>query len=111
MVSSVTTDQVAMSTVTLIRGRSLRSAANVLRLALEAVIALLAAAEHTTFLLELLHGDGGQFGCVMVFWSVVVRLVDGDGRMNDSGLDSLFLDYGLNGFMDMVMHVLAADGG
>lgn len=77
-------------------------AANVLRLAFEAIVALLAAPENTALLLELAHVDGWKLGCGVVLGGVVVNLVDGYGRVDDAGLDGLLLDYRLDG----LVHVL-----
>ena len=39
----------------------------------------------------------------MVLGGVVVRLVDGDGGVDDVGLDGFFLDDGLDGFVDVLV--------
>lgn len=88
----------------------LESSANVLGLALEAVVALATAAENTTLLLELGHGHGRELRGLVVGSSVVVDLVDGDGSVDDVGLDGLLVDDGLDGLVDVVVDVLAADG-
>lgn len=88
----------------------LESAANVLGLALEAVVALATSAENTTLLLELGHGHGRKLRGLVVSGSVVVDLVDGDGGVDHVGLDGLLVDDGLDGLVDVVVDVLAADG-
>jgi hypothetical protein len=60
-----------------------------LRLANEAVLALLTAGKGTALLLELGHGDGGKSGGSVVLGGVVVDLMDGDGGVGDVGLDGL----------------------
>jgi hypothetical protein len=76
--------------------------ADVLGDALELVITLLAAAEDTTLGLELVHGHGWQSGALVVCSSVVVNLVDGDGGVDDVGLDDLLVDNGLDGLVDVL---------
>lgn len=60
-----------------------------LRLADEAVLALLAAGEGAALCLELGHGDGGEGRCGVVLGSIVVDLVDGDGGVGDVRLNGL----------------------
>jgi hypothetical protein len=79
------------------------------RLTLEPVLALVAASERTTLLLELGHGDGRKGGGGMVLSSVVVNLVNGDGCVGDVRLDGLLLDDGLDSLVDVVVVVLASD--
>lgn len=80
-------------------------------LTLEAIIALFAAGEDTTLLLEVGHADSWKSGGGVVLGSVVVNLVDGDGGVDDSRLDDLLLDDGLDGLVDVVVDVLAGNDG
>jgi hypothetical protein len=80
-------------------------------LTLEAVVTLLAASQDTTLLLEVGHGDGRKSRGAVVLGSVVVNLVDGDGGVDNVGLDGLLVDDGLDGLVDVVVDVLTADGG
>ena len=88
-------------TVVVARARELRldsadgtgateSTANGARLALETVEALLATSEDTTLLLEVGHADSGKGRGGVVLGSVVVNLVDGDGGVDNGGLDCLW---------------------
>jgi len=65
------------------------STTNRARLALETVEALLAASEDTTLLLEVGHADSRKGRSGVVLSSVVVDLVDGDGGVDNGGLDGL----------------------
>ena len=80
-------------------------------LTLEAVVTLLAASQDTTLLLKVGHGDGRKSRGAVVLGSVVVDLVDGDGGVDNVGLDGLLVDNGLDGLVDVVVDVLTADGG
>lgn len=71
-------------------GGAAQGTANRAWLALEAVIALLAAGEDTTLLLEVGHADSWESGGGVVLGSVVVNLMDGDGGVDDSWLDDLW---------------------
>jgi len=82
--------------------------ANVLGLTLESIILLLAAGERTTLLLELIDAKSGEFGSIVVCGGVVVYLVNGDSSVDDIGLNSLLVDNGLDGLVDVVMDVLTA---
>jgi len=84
--------------------------ANGAGLAGETVGALLAAAENTALALELLAGDGREDGGGVVLGSVVVLLVDGDGGVHDMRLNGSAVDNRLDGLVDVVVVVLAADG-
>jgi len=86
-------------------------AADVLGLALKAVVAFLAAAEHTALLLELRHVDRRQFGSRVEFGRLVMDLVDRDSGVDDVGLDRLLVDYRLDGLVDMMMDVLSGNSG
>lgn len=78
-------------------------------LALEGIGALLTACEGTARLLEVGHGNGRESGGGVVLGFVVVYLMHGNSRVYDVGLDSLLLDYWLNGFVDVVMYMLASN--
>jgi hypothetical protein len=93
---------VAGSAVTEVAEARSSATADVLGDALELVITLLAAAEDTTLGLELVHGHGWQSGALVVCSSVVVNLVDGDGGVDDVGLDDLLVDNGLDGLVDVL---------
>lgn len=84
-------------------------AANILRLALKPIIALLTAAQHTTLVLELVHRDGRQLSRLMILGRIVMRLMHGDSRMHNLGLHNLPLNNWLDRLMDMVMDMLAAN--
>ena len=60
------------------------------RLAIEAVVALFAARQNATLLLEVGHGDGGQGGGVMVLGGVVVCFADRDNGVDYMGLNGFF---------------------
>jgi hypothetical protein len=87
------------------------STTDVLGDTLELVVALLAASEGTTLGLELLHGHGWESSSLMVGSLVMVNLMDGDGGVDNVGLDGLLLDNGLDGLVDVVMNVLSANSG
>lgn len=78
--------------------------------AVELVGALAAAGEGAAGLLELVHAHCWEGGGGMVLGGVVVDFVDGDGGVDDVGLDGLLVDDGLNGLMDMMMDMLASNG-
>jgi hypothetical protein len=78
---------------------------------LELVVTLLATAENTTLLLELVHCHGRESGSLMVGSSVVVNLVDGNGGVDYVGLDDLLLDNRLDSLVNVVVDMLAADSG
>lgn len=78
---------------------------------LKLVVALLTTMEGSTRGLELLHGHGRQRGSLMVSGLVVVDLVDWDGGVDHVWLDSLLLDYRLDGLVDVVVNVLSTNGG
>lgn len=79
-------------------------------LALEAVVALLTAGEDTALLLEVGHGDGWESGGGVVLCRVVMHLVDGNGGVGNVWLNGLLVDDWLDGLVDVVVHVLTANG-
>jgi hypothetical protein len=83
---------------------------NVLRDTLESIIALLAAGKSSTLVLELVHGHGRKSSGAVVGGLVVVNLVDGNGGVNNVGLDGLLLDDRLDSLVDVVVNVLTANG-
>jgi hypothetical protein len=83
----------------------LEGTANVLGLTLETIVTLLTTTKNTSLLLELSHSHGRKLGSLMVLSGVVVDLVNGNGGVNNRRLDSLLVDNGLNGFMDMLRYV------
>jgi len=82
-----------------------------LGLTLEAVVALLTAGQDTALLLKVLKTDGREGRRRVVLGGVVVGLVDRDGGVGDVRLDGLLLDDGLDGLVDVVVDVLAGNGG
>ena len=62
-------------------------------------------------MLELIHGHSRQSSGAVVGGLVVVNLVDRHGSVDDIRLDSLLLDNGLDGLMDVVVDVLTTNGG
>lgn len=80
-------------------------------LAGKGVRALLATAQGAALTGELVHGHGGEGGDLVVLGLVVVDFVHGDGGVHDGGLDRLLLDDGLDGLVNMVVNVLAGNGG
>lgn len=87
------------------------SATDILGLALEPVVPLLAASEHAAALLEVVEGDGRKDGCFVVDCGVVVGFVDWDRGVDYAWLDGFLVDDGLDGFVDVVVDVLACYGG
>jgi len=84
---------------------------NVLGYTLKLIVTLLASGQGTALRLELAHGHRWQSSGLVVSGSVVVDLMDGDSGVDDVGLDGLLLDNRLNGLVDVMMNVLAANGG
>lgn len=78
------------------RAGAAEGAADGARLAAKGVGALLAPRERAALALELVHGDGGEGGGGVMLGFVLVHLVDGDGGVDDGGLDGLLLDDGLD---------------
>lgn len=68
-------------------GGASKSAANGLGLALETVVTLLATGQDTTLLLEVGHADGRESRGRVNLGGVVVNLVDGNGGVDNGGLD------------------------
>lgn len=87
------------------------STTNVLGDTLELVVALLAASKSAALGPELLHGHGWESSSLMVGSLVMVNLMDGNGGVDNVGLDSLLLDNGLDGLVDVVVDVLSANSG
>ena len=81
------------------------SATDVLRDTLKLVVALLAAGESTALGLELLHGHGWESSSLMVGSLVMVNLMDGDGGVDNVGLDGLLLNNGLDSLVDVLNDV------
>jgi hypothetical protein len=69
--------------------------------AFETVVALLLATQGTALTLELVHGDGWQRRGTVVLRGGVVHFLDGDGRVDDLGLDNFLLDYRLDSLVDV----------
>jgi hypothetical protein len=81
------------------------SATDVLGDTLKLVVALLAAGESTALGLELLHGHGWESSSLMVGSLVMVNLMDGDGSVDNVGLDGLLLNNGLDSLVDVLNDV------
>jgi len=84
---------------------------NVLWYAFESVVALLTTLKRSALAGELTHSHGWKRSRVMVGCLVVVYLVNGDSGVDDVGLDSLLLHNRLDSLMDVVVDMLATDGG
>jgi len=84
---------------------------NILGDTLEGVVALFTTSESSTLLLELIHSHGRESCSAVVGGLVVVNLVDGNGGVDDVGLNSLLLNNRLDGLVDVVVNVLASNGG
>ena len=65
-------------------------AADLARLALEAVVALFTAGENTALLLEISHAYSWESRSSVVLGSVVVDFVDRDGGVDDNRLDGFY---------------------
>ena len=78
------------------------STADVLGDTLERIVTLLTAGKGATLGGELLHGHGGQGSSVVVGGLVVVNLVDGNGGVDNIGLDGLLLDNRLDSLVDVL---------
>jgi len=80
-----------------------------LGLAGKGVSTLLTAAQGTTLALEFRHGDWGEGRGGVVLGLILVHLVNGDGGVDDGGLDNLFLDDGLDSLVNVMVDVLACN--
>jgi hypothetical protein len=80
-------------------------------LTLESIVTLLTTSQDTTLLLEVGHADSGEGRGAVVLSGIVVNLVDGDGGVDNVGLNRLLVDNGLDGLVDVVVDVLAANRG
>jgi hypothetical protein len=82
---------------------------NALGTALEglSVLCLATASQSPTLLLELVHADWRHGGSIVVAGGVVMDLVDGDGSVYHMGLDDFLLYDRLDGFVDVVVDLLA----
>jgi len=85
--------------------------ANVLWNTLELVEALLTTTENSALLLEVAHGHGWKSSSLVVCSSVVVDLMDGNGGVDNIGLDNLSLDYWLDCLVDVVVNMLSSNSG
>ena len=54
---------------------------------------------------EFIHGLGRKHGCFMVYWRLMVHLMDGHGGVHNLGLDDILLDNWLDVLVDMVVSV------
>src|SRR4051794_2589708 len=63
------------------------------------------ATECTTLALELIHAHSREGGGAVVTGSFVVDFVDGDGSVDDLGLNGLFLNDGLDFLVDVTFCV------
>jgi len=85
--------------------------ANSLWLTGESITSLFASGQSTALALELVHGDRGQLGGCVVLGLILVDFVDRDSGVNNGRLNCLLLDDGLNILMDVVVDMLACNGG
>jgi len=88
-----------------------RGTTDVLWDAFELIVALLATGESSALGLELIHSHCRQSGSLVVGGLIVVNLMDRDGGVHYAGLNGLLLNNGLDGLVDVVVDVLAANGG
>lgn len=106
---------VVVVTVTLTLANSTETAsgtsANVLGDTLEGIVTLLAASKSSTLVLELVHGHGWESCGAVVGSLVVVNLMNGDGGVNNIGLNGLLLHDRLDSLVNVVVDVLTTDGG
>jgi len=79
--------------------------------AVEGVDTLLAAAQDTATLLELVDADGGEGGSLVVLGLVVVNLVHWLSGVDDVWLDGLLVHDRLDLLVDVVVHVFSTNGG
>jgi len=77
----------------------------------EGVDTLLAAAQDTATLLELVDADGGEGGSLVVLGLVVVNLVHWLSGVDDVWLDGLLVHDRLDLLVDVVVHVFSTNGG
>jgi len=77
---------------------------------LEGIVALLTASKGSALGLELVHGHGRQSSCAVMGSFVVVNLVNRNSGVNNIGLNGLLLNDRLDGLMDVVVHMLTANG-
>jgi len=89
---------------------SAENAADVLRLTLEPIVALLTSSESTALALEIRHADWRKLRGLVVGGSIMVNFVDGNNSVDNVGLDDLLVHYGLNALVDVVVDMLSADG-
>lgn len=89
----------------------LEGSSDVLGLALESIVALLASAQDASMCLELGHGHGRELGGLVVLGGVMVHFVNRNGRVDNVWLNCFLLDYGLNSLVDMMVHMLSRNDG
>jgi hypothetical protein len=80
-------------------------------LALESICTLLATTKVTALVLELIHANSWELGSCVVLGLVLVNLVDRNGGVNDGWLNSLLLNDRLDVLVDVMVNVLASNGG
>jgi len=78
-------------------------------LALESIIEFLSTGQRTTLFLEICHVNSWEGGGRMMLSSIVVDFVDGNRGVYDVRLDCLFVNNGLDIFVDVVVNVLASN--
>lgn len=61
--------------------------------------------------IEFFQGLGWQDCCLVVHGRGMVRLMDGNGRVDHLGSNGVLLDYGLDVLVDVMVNVLASKGG
>jgi len=91
--------------------RSSKPAVNSSWLSLESVVTFLASGEASSLLFEVGHADGWEGGGGVVLSFVDVGFVDGNGGVDNGGLDGLLLDNGLDGLVYVVVDMLAGNDG
>jgi len=80
-------------------------------LTLEGIEAFLTAAQDAATLLVFSHVDWGKSGGSMVLGSIVVSFVDRNSGVDNIWLNSFFMNYRLNGLVQVVVHMLALNDG
>lgn len=81
------------------------------RAAIPIGVHMVLAAEGAAVALELVHGHGREGGGPVVAGRFVVDFVDRDSGVHDVRLNGFLLNNGLDGFVDVVMHLLALHHG
>lgn len=104
-----TSVRTVMSSVVMSAGT--KSASDGAGFTLKSIVALLAATKNTALALEVGHADSWESGGRVNLRSVVVNFVNGHCGMYDMRLDGLLMHNRLDRLMNVMMDVLALDGG